>query len=98
MGLTDESHALDRTLLAWRRTALALVTGTAVTARFRFPELDPLVLLVSVGTPALALGLGLSVLARRERRAGRDGRAAALVVLTTATVAGVELVLLLAGP
>ncbi|WP_107706012.1 DUF202 domain-containing protein [Nocardioides allogilvus] len=98
MGLSDESHALDRTLLAWWRTALALVTGAAVAARLRFPDLDPLVFLVAVGLTTLGFVLTFGVLARDDPDARRDGRAAALVVLATATVAVAELALLVAGP
>lgn len=84
----DDGHAADRTTLAWRRTALAVVTGAAVVARLRFSGLEPDVLLAGVALVLLGFGVVLARPSRRER----DGRAAALVVAATVALASLELV------
>ena len=99
-GDAGESH--ERTALAWQRTALALVAGSAVLTRLTFERLGLLALL-SVGVAA-PLGLWLFLESHRHHRheAGRAARtrtrsAAAPLVLTLATsaVAIVEIAALL---
>jgi uncharacterized membrane protein YidH (DUF202 family) len=98
-GGPGESH--ERTTLAWQRTALALVAGSAVLTRLTFDRLGPLALL-SVGVAA-PLGLWLLQSRGRDRHEAsgavptRTGSAAAPLVITlaTSTVALVELAALL---
>ena len=87
-GDAGESH--ERTALAWQRTALALVAGSAVLTRLTFERLG-LLALVSVGVAA-PLGLWLFLESR-----GRFRHEAAPLVLTLATsaVALVEVAALL---
>lgn len=87
-GDAGESH--ERTALAWQRTALALVAGSAVLTRLTFERLGLLALL-SVGVAA-PLGLWLFLVSR-----GRHRFEAAPLVLTLATsaVALVEIAALL---
>ena len=67
----DTGLQTERTLLAWRRTCLALALGSAVTIRLLTPELGP---------PAVVLGVGGVVVAasayvlasHRYRRAHRS--------------------------
>ncbi len=99
-GDAGESH--ERTALAWQRTALALVAGSAVLTRLTFERLG-LLALISVGVVApLGLWLMLESRGRHRRTAGpaattRTGSAAAPLVLTLATsaVAIVEIAALL---
>ena len=98
----DASASNERTALAWQRTALALIAGSAVLTRLTFERLGPLAL-VSVGVAA-PLGLWLFFESRRRYRhdAGlavrtRTRGAAAPFALTLATsaVALVEIAALL---
>ncbi len=99
-GDAGESH--ERTALAWQRTALALVAGSAVLTRLTFERLGLLALL-SVGVAApLGLWLFLESRGRHRLEAGhagptRTGSAAAPLVLTMATsaIALVEIAALL---
>jgi len=99
-GDAGESH--ERTALAWQRTALALVAGSAVLTRLTFERLG-LLALVSVGLAApLGLWLFRESRGRYRHEAGspvpaRTGSAAAPLVLTLATsaVALVEIAALL---
>jgi len=98
----DGGVSRERTALAWQRTALALVAGSAVLTRLTFERLGLLALL-SVGVAA-PLGLWVFLESRRHRlEAGhavrtRTRSAAAPLVLTLATsaVAIVEIAALLA--
>lgn len=87
-GGTGESQ--ERTALAWQRTALALIAGSAVLTRLTFERLG-LLALVSVGVAA-PLGLWLFLTSR-----GRFRHEAAPLVLAAATsaVALVEIAALL---
>ena len=100
-GDASESH--ERTALAWQRTALALVAGSAVLTRLTIDRLGLLALL-SVGVAApLGLWLLLESRFRHRHKAGNAGptqtlNAAAPLVLMLATsvVALVEIAALLA--
>lgn len=86
----DEGVARERTVLAWDRTALAIVCGALVVTRLTYDELG-------VGALAcLIVALPLAVLAgivnrRRASRADRDGLAPAAVATATVAMAAVEL-------
>lgn len=95
----------ERTLLAWRRTTLALAVVSATGARFAAPSLGwwvELVGLVGVGV-AVAAYLGV---AHRYRRAhtsltasaalGQGGRAIAWLAATTAGLGTVAVAFLIA--
>jgi uncharacterized membrane protein YidH (DUF202 family) len=56
----------ERTALAWRRTALALVSGAAVSARALFPPLG--VVAAAVASAGGAVAVGLWVLGSRRYR------------------------------
>lgn len=94
-----EGLANERTALAWHRTALAIVAGSALITRLAYQQIGPLALL-SVGV-ALPLGLWVFVESRarydtRRRARSRGGRAPAALVVATAAVGVTELAALLA--
>jgi putative membrane protein len=68
----------ERTALAWRRTALGLASGAAVSARALFPTLGLVAVAVASAGGALAIGLWVWG-SRRYRHAYRrpDGEAPA---------------------
>ncbi len=61
----------ERTLLAWRRTALAIVVGFAVATRFLMEPLGPVVIVGGLAGIALAVAayLAASIRYRRTRQA-----------------------------
>jgi putative membrane protein len=66
----------ERTALAWRRTALALLVGPVVAARLLVPDVGEVAAIALVAGCGLGLGIAL-VAARRDRSAVRalSGRA-----------------------
>lgn len=91
------SAAVERTALAWQRTALALVVAAAVVGRLTLEELGPLAL-VGGGLAALAAAALLAVGSRPRGPVVRRGGLAPLVTtLVVATVGGLELVAVLRG-
>lgn len=94
----------ERTALAWQRTALALMAGSAVVARLTLDRLGVL----AVGSLLVVLPLALWVMlesrgryahdARVRTRPGpRGGRGPAVLALLTVVVALTELAAVLAG-
>ncbi|MBW4717980.1 DUF202 domain-containing protein [Saccharothrix obliqua] len=81
----------ERTALAWQRTALAMIAGSAVLARLTADRLGAYAL-VSLGVTT-ALGLVVLVAARWRYRAGRRGRRGG-AVLPAAVAGGTVLMIL----
>lgn len=102
--MTDPARGagVERTTLAWQRTALALVAGSAFLSRLTFERLGVAALLsVVVAAP---LGCWLVAASRtRSRRApgsglyARGGLAPALLTAATAAVAVTELLAVVSG-
>jgi uncharacterized membrane protein YidH (DUF202 family) len=97
----DDGRGNERSALAWQRTALSVMTVSALMTRLTFESLGWVALL-----NAIALPLSVSVLLEsrlryshdagiRLRRRSRDGRAPAALALATAAMAATELVALL---
>ena len=98
----SDGLANERTALAWHRTALAIVAGSALLTRLTYDQLG-LLALASVGV-ALPLGLWVFVESRgrydhdagvRRRPRSRSGRAPAALVVATAAIGLTELAALL---
>lgn len=88
----------ERTALAWRRTALAVIVGSLVAARLLTPTDGPLSLLLATAGGIGGLLLFVAVAPRRQRldaslrehgdlRAG-PGAAALAILATTASTTG----------
>ncbi|HJR36783.1 MAG TPA: DUF202 domain-containing protein [Nocardioidaceae bacterium] len=95
----DIGVANERTALAWQRTALALIAGTAVMARLSFNELG----WSALGILSIAMLLSSWVFVEswlrysqhagaRLRARDRGGRAAAALATATVLIAVTELV------
>jgi uncharacterized membrane protein YidH (DUF202 family) len=86
----------NRTTLAWQRTALSLVTASAIVARLGYDRVGPLAPLSLV----VLVPLGAAVLVLAGGAAGRPGSGrgvvAALLATAVALVAVTELVALVA--
>ncbi len=102
MARSDPGVGNERTALAWQRTALALMAGSAILARLTFDRLGALALLSVV----VALPLSLWVLLESRRRYAHDagtrlrprlrgGRAPAALTIATAIIAITELAALI---
>ena len=102
--MSDTGLSNERTALAWQRTALSLVAGSAVLGRLTFARLGWLsVALVGV---AVALGLWVFVesrwryaqqLGHRPRTRPRGGRAALSLTVATLLIAITEVAALVVG-
>lgn len=101
--IADPGQANERTALAWQRTALSLVAGSALLTRLTFERLGPLAL-VSVGV-ALPLSLWVFLESRgryahdaglRRRTRSRGGRAPTALMVATVAIAATELAAVLA--
>jgi uncharacterized membrane protein YidH (DUF202 family) len=101
----DPGAANERTALAWQRTALSVLAGSAALAKLTADRLGIAAMLsVVVGAP-LALWVLVESRGRyrhttghRRRPRGRGGRAAAALAVATVALCLVELVALLTGP
>jgi uncharacterized membrane protein YidH (DUF202 family) len=100
----DDGRAVERTALAWQRTALALATGSAVATRL---AVDRLGLLALVGLLALPLSWWAFVESRRCQRRStssretspeRDGRGPTLITMGIVLTASTEIAVQLSGP
>jgi uncharacterized membrane protein YidH (DUF202 family) len=101
-GPSDPGIANERTALAWQRTALSIVAGSAILARLRFAEAGA----VALVPPGFSMLLGLWIVAEsrgryahdagvRLRRRSRGGRAPACLCAATVLLALTELIWLL---
>ena len=68
----------ERTALAWRRTALALMVGPVVAARLLVPELGAVAVVAAGGGLALGVSIAISSAGRHRPTAGRTAGAADL--------------------
>lgn len=95
MPLETPGAQVERTALAWQRTALSVLAGSLVMARLSFDELGPLAL-VSL---AIALPLSTWVLLRSRPRHHRPatGTPAAALAAAIGLLCVTELVALLVG-
>lgn len=94
--LYDEGLQPERTLLAWRRTCLALALACAIGVRFTVEQVGPVMAIVGVGGIGTAAGAYIYA-ARRYRRSheglvgqGRlvvDGLVPAMLTVTLLVVA-----------
>lgn len=99
----DDGRAVERTALAWQRTALALATVSAVGTRLAVDQLGPLALIGLLGLPMAA---SVFVECRRqqrsassdERRVRRDGRGPSILALAVALVALIGIAAQMLGP
>jgi uncharacterized membrane protein YidH (DUF202 family) len=94
----------ERTALAWQRTALALLAGSAVVARLTLDRIGVLALVSLALTMPLALWVMAESRGRyahdagvRRRARSRSGRAPAALAVGTALVGCTELAALLAA-
>lgn len=98
----DPGLQQERTVLAWRRTGLALVIGSLTVGRLTMDTLGAAVLVPAVITAVLAAWVvgatlrgGRSAIAHPDEptfdRVLRDGRVPAVVAVAAGTVAVVEL-------
>ena len=105
MPTGDPGRAQERTVLAWRRTGLALLVGALTIGRLAVEHLGPVVVVPAALTAAAALWVvGLGARARRPAAAPgaaperppafavlRDGRLPAVVAATLGALALGEL-------
>ncbi|NYG59906.1 uncharacterized membrane protein YidH (DUF202 family) [Nocardioides daedukensis] len=101
MTQPDPGSANERTALAWQRTALTLIAGTAIMARLAVDQSGPPVLALVVVAAVLGTWVFFESAARyrhsaghRTRPKGRGGRAALALAIATALIGLGELVLL----
>ena len=100
----DPGLGNERTALAWQRTALSLLAGSAILARLTFDRLGPVALLsVAVAGP---VGLWLFLESRgryrhdagvRRRPRSRGGRAPLALAVATVAAGLTELTALMRG-
>ena len=94
----------ERTALAWQRTALALIAGSAVVSRLTVDRVGVLAVVSLVVTMPLALWVMVESRGRyahdagvRRRPRSRGGRAPTVLTLVTVLVGLTELAALLAS-
>jgi uncharacterized membrane protein YidH (DUF202 family) len=104
-GDPDAGIANERTALAWQRTALSLVAGSALLARLVVAELGLVAVVTLMVSVALALWIMQESRGRYAHDAGirlrdrpRGGRAPAALALATVVVGAIELAWVLVVP
>jgi uncharacterized membrane protein YidH (DUF202 family) len=101
----DRGASNERTALAWQRTALALIAGSAIMARLTYAPLSWFALLVLAMAAAISAWVFLSSSARYGRRTGlrapaqdsRGNHAPPSLTVATVLVAGTEFAALVLG-
>ena len=100
--MSDQGIANERTALAWQRTALSLVAGSAIIARLAVESAGLVVLLPLAAAAILGLWIFTESQARyrhsagrRPRPGGRGGRAALSTATATSLIAVAELMMIL---
>ena len=94
----DDGRANERTALAWQRTALSLVAGSALLSRLTFDRLG----LFALSGVAVALPMSVWIFLEgrwryghdagvRSRRRPRDGIAPTAIMVATVAIAMTEL-------
>ncbi len=98
----DPGISNERTALAWQRTALSLVAGSAIIARLGVEDAGLVIVVLLAVAAALGLWVFVESSARyrhshgaRRRPRGRGGRAAFTLMAATALIAVGELIVLL---
>lgn len=101
-AVVDEGMGNERTALAWQRTALALIGGSAVLSRLTFDELGLLALLSLAVAGPLGAWVFLESRGRylhdagvRARPRSRGGRAPLTLTIATLAVCLTEILALL---
>lgn len=94
---------MERTALAWQRTALALATVSALGTRLAVDRLGPLALVGLLGLPASAWVFlegrrQQRRMSSRDPRVRRDGRGPSILTLAVALAALTEIAARLLGP
>jgi len=99
----DPGSSAERTALAWQRSALALLAGTAITLRLSFDRLGPIAFVTPALVAPLACWVLLSSRGRYAHHCGTrirdeppDGRAPAGLALATMVLAAGKLVAIIA--
>ncbi|MGV8967560.1 MAG: DUF202 domain-containing protein [Cellulomonas sp.] len=90
---SDPGLQPERTALAWRRTALALMVGPVVAARLLVPELGAVAVVAAAGGLVLGVSVAISSTGRHRRVLGRTAstadpgdRTGAALLLVTALI------------
>lgn len=103
MAELDRGAGNERTALAWQRTALAIVAGSAILSRLTFDQLGRAALVsVAIGAPTGVWVLLESRTRYRRDAAGhrrtlpRGGRAALTLTVATLALGLIELLALIA--
>ncbi len=101
---TDPGVYNERTALAWQRTALALLAGSAVVSRLTLDRIGVLAVASVIVTMPLALWVMLESRGRyahdagvRRRPRSRGGRAPGILAVVTVLIGLTELAALLAA-
>lgn len=105
MSTSDPGVGNERTALAWQRTALSLVAGSAILTRLTIDRLGLFALASVIAAVPLGLWVFLESRGRYAHDAGvrlrlrpRSGRAAAALAFCTVVLALTELAALISRP
>jgi hypothetical protein len=104
MAGQDPGGGVERTALAWQRTALAVVGGSVAVARLRFEAIGVVGLVFLTLSAVVSLSVLLESRGRHPHRGGlrvrprpRGGRAALALALAVSAIGATELFSLLHG-